>query len=236
MTLELDQIYCGDCLELMKGIPDKSIDLVLTDPPYGIREAAGKNRSRSKAFGSKSHAAHNTKKTIIPATDYGNAGWDNSTPSIECFAEIFRISKNQIIFGGNFFGLPASSCWIVWDKDNGKSDFADCELAWTSFKSAVRKFKFRWNGMLQEDMKHKEKRYHPTQKPVKLFEWILEKYSKPGQIICDPFLGSGTTAIACKKIQRRYIGIEQVPEYCEIARQRVAEIPEYTPQLAEARP
>lgn len=118
--------------------------------------------------------------------------------------------------------LPAG---IVWDKVNGKNDFADCELAWTSFDSAVRKFEFKWHGMLQEDMKHKEKRYHPTQKPVKLFMQIIEKYSQPTDLILDPFLGSGTTAIACQKTGRHWIGIEREAAYCEIARKRIAALP-----------
>jgi site-specific DNA-methyltransferase (adenine-specific) len=219
----IDTIINGDCLVEMKQFPDKCFDLCLTDPPYGIGEAAGKNQSRGgrTGFDGKKKSA----RKMVAATDYGNSSWDDAPPSPEVFAEIFRVSKNQIIFGGNFFGLPASPCWPVWDKDNGNNDFADCELAWTSFKSAVRKFKHRWNGMLQEDMKHKEKRYHPTQKPVKLFMSILEKYSEPGDLILDPFLGSGTTAIACQKTGRHYLGIEQNSEYCDIARRRIAAIP-----------
>jgi site-specific DNA-methyltransferase (adenine-specific) len=224
--MQVDIIIQGDALTELRKLPDESFDLCLTDPPYGIGEAAGKNDSRSKAFGSKSFGPKNTKKTVVPATKYGNATWDDAPPSPEVFAEIFRVSKNQIIFGGNYFGLPASPCWLVWDKDNGDSDFADCELAWTSFKSAVRKFKYRWNGMLQEDMKHKEKRYHPTQKPVKLFMQIIEKYSKPGDLILDPYLGSGTTAIAAQKTGRKCVGIEREAVYVEIARKRIAAIPQ----------
>jgi site-specific DNA-methyltransferase (adenine-specific) len=143
-------------------------------------------------------------------------------PSKEIFTEIFRISKNQIIFGGNYFieYLKNGPCWLVWDKDNS-GNFADCELAWTSFDTAVRKFTWRWNGMLQQDMKHKEKRYHPTQKPIPLFEQILRMYSKPTDLILDPFLGSGTTAIACEQLGRKWIGIEKEPKYCEIARERI---------------
>jgi site-specific DNA-methyltransferase (adenine-specific) len=213
----------------MQQFPDKHFDLCLTDPPYGIGEAAGANQSRSKAFGSKKHS---TRKTVIQAKNYGIEEWDNAIPGEEYFKEMSRISKNQIIFGGNYFGLPPSPCWLVWDKDNS-GDFADCELAWTSFKSAVRKFKFRWNGMLQENMKHKEIRYHPTQKPVALFMDILEKYSCPGDLVLDPFLGSGTTAIACIKTGRHYIGIEQSGEYCEIARKRIAAIPARLDRWAE---
>lgn len=228
-TTPIDVIIQGDCLEEMRQFPDKYFDLCLTDPPYGIGEAAGKNDSR----GGIPKGPKNPRHTPVPSTKYEALTWDDKPPSPEAFKEIFRISKNQIIFGGNYFGLPASPCWIVWDKDNGDSDFADCELAWTSFPTAVRKFKYRWNGMLQEDMKHKETRYHPTQKPVKLFMDILEKYSKPGDTVVDPFLGSGTTAIACLKTDRRYLGIEKEPEYCEIARKRVAAVPARLDRWAE---
>ena len=114
--------------------------------------------------------------------------------------ELVRVSKNQIIWGANHFISKISfdsSCWIVWDKDNGKTDFADSELAFTSFKTAVRNFKFKWQGMLQQDMKNKETRIHPTQKPIKLYEWILTHYAKEGDKILDTHLGSGSIAIAC---------------------------------------
>jgi site-specific DNA-methyltransferase (adenine-specific) len=203
----LNQIICGDCLEVMRDIPDKSVDLVVTDPPYGINIA-----SNGKVGG--------TKKAKL--TDYGVCTWDKFIPSKEYFQEMMRVSKNQIIFGGNYFveHLYNSPCWIVWDKDNS-GNFADCELAWTSFKTAVRKIKYRWNGMLQENMKKKEYRFHPTQKPIGLFEWILDNYSDPNSIILDPFLGSGTTAIAAHNTGRFFIGIEKEPKYVEIARKRV---------------
>lgn len=200
-----------DCLDFMKTLPSKCIDLVLTDPPYGInigKQAMGKGGGVAK---------HN---------DYGKVEWDSEIPSKEVFYEIKRISKNQIIFGGNYFVeyLENSPCWIVWDKDNGETDFADCELAWTSFKTAVRKFRFRWSGMLQENMRNKEIRFHPTQKPVELMGWILKNYSKDTDIIFDPFLGSGSTALACKMLNRNYIGCEISKEYCDIAEQRIKAI------------
>ena len=208
MTLEIDRIYCGDCLDLMREMPDKSVDLVLTDPPYGISKAAGKNKTRGG---------------WAPARDYGNLNWDNTRVSDAVISQMCRVSKNQIIFGGNYYAdlLDPSSCWLVWDKDNGENNFADCELAWTSFKTAVRKFKWRWNGMLQEDMRHKEERIHPTQKPVPLFMQILKKYSKPGDLVLDPFLGSGTTAIACLRTGRHYIGIEKHEPYFVKAQERI---------------
>ena len=204
----INKVINADSLAVMRLIPDKSIDLVLTDPPYGIGESKGKNKSRG---------------CIAQSRDYGNEDWDNSIPSEAIFKEMFRISKNQIIFGGNYFveHLVNSSCWIVWDKDNGATDFADCELAWTSFKTAVRKFKWKWQGMLQENMKHKDIRVHPTQKPVELMRWILENYSKEGDLICDPFMGSWTTARACKDLNRNFIGFEISEEYCKIGEKRL---------------
>jgi DNA modification methylase len=202
-----NQVVWGDCLEGMGMIPDGAIDLILTDPPYGISEAAGANKSR----GGKAKAK-----------DYGDLKWDDQIPSKEVFKEMRRISKNQIIFGGNYFveHLSNSPCWIVWDKEN-TGDFADCELAWTSFPSAVRKIKFRWNGMLQEDMKNKEIRHHPTQKPTEVMRWILSKYSKDTDLILDPFMGSWTTARACKDLGRNFIGFELEEEYCRIGEERL---------------
>ena len=149
-------------MEGMKQFPDKYFDLAIVDQPYGIGENGSKNHTRGSLAKAKNYKAF--------------AGGDVQPPNEEYFEELFRISKNQIIFGANHFisRMPYdSSCWIVWDKVNGESDFADCELAWTSFKSAVRKFEFRWAGMLQGNMKNKEVRIHPTQKPVALYEWLL---------------------------------------------------------------
>lgn len=194
----ISQVTLGDCMEGMKQYPDKYFDLGLVDVPYGIDETNGKNASRNKGFGS-----GNTKsKKITFSKDYGVKNWDKEPPLTEYFLELFRVSKNQIIWGANHFisRIPYdSSCWIVWDKDNGESDFADCELAWTSFKKAVRKYKFRWNGLLQQDMKNKETRIHPTQKPVKLYSWIYDKYLPNGGKVIDSHLGSGSNRIAADK-------------------------------------
>jgi len=201
------KLILGDCLEEMKKMPDKSVDLVLTDPPYGIGIA------KLGTVGG---------NNLAQATDYGEQEWDNIIPSKEVFTEMFRISKNQIIFGGNYFVeyLFNSPCWIVWDKNN-TGNFADCELVWTSFKTAVRKIKYTWNGMIQGNMKEKEKRYHPTQKPQPVMSWILRNYSEGNQIILDPFMGSGTTGLACKELGREFIGIEISPEYFKIAENRI---------------
>jgi len=206
----INKVICGDCLEVMKGIPDGSVDLVLTDPPYGIGESNEKNLSRGKLANPK---------------NYGHYDWDSERIDRRYFEQIFRISKNQMIFGGNYYTdfLFPSSCWIVWDKDNGNNDFADCELVWTSFKTAVRKFKWRWNGMFQEKMGDKEVRVHPTQKPLPVLRWILNKYSKENDLILDTFAGSFTTCVAAKQLGRRFIGIEINEDYCKIGQQRLAQ-------------
>ncbi len=142
------------------------------------------------------------------------------------FAELFRVSDNQIIFGANHFidRIPFnSSCWIVWDKENGDSDFADCELAWSSFNTAVRKFRFKWQGMLQGDMRHKEIRIHPNQKPVKLYEWLLTHYAKPGDKILDTHVGSASSLIACYNLGFDFLGFEIDRFYFEQASQRIKE-------------
>lgn len=202
--------YNMDCMEGMKQYPDKFFDLAIVDPPYGIGENGDKNHTRGKLAKSQNYKAF--------------AGGDVEPPPPEYFAELFRVSKNQIIFGANHFisRIPFDSpCWIVWDKQNGGTDFADCELAWTSFHSAVRQFTFRWAGMLQGDMKNKEMRIHPTQKPVKLYEWILSRYAKPGDKILDTHVGSASSLIACHNLGFEYIGFELDPDYFKAASERL---------------
>lgn len=208
MMLQRNKIYNEDCLIFMKRLPDKYFDLIITDPPYGIKR---NQMNMGKGGGIAKHI------------DYGNYDWDNNIPSTEHFKEMLRVSKNQIIFGGNYMTnhLSPSSCWIVWDKDNGKTDFADCELAWCSFNKAIRKFKFKWSGMLQEDMQMKEKRVHPTQKPVALGRWILETFAKEGDAIFDPFAGSGSFLVACKQKGFDFVGCEINKEYVDIINKRL---------------
>jgi len=162
----------GDCLEAMKAMPDNAYDLAIVDPPYGIGMDGKNNWSGSK---------HKIKD------------WDSAAPSVEYFDELIRISKNQIVWGANHFisRIPFDSkCWLVWDKKNDGFSFADGEMAWTSFDTAVRFF--RYHRGQQTD-----KRIHPTQKPVKLYEWLLDNYAKEGDRILDTHLGSGSIAIAC---------------------------------------
>ena len=173
--------YNEDCMIGMAQYPDKYFDLAVVDPPYGIGEDGQSNHSRGK---------------FAPSKKYTPKEWDASPSDKSYFDELLRISKNQVIWGANHFinNIPYdSSCWIVWDKLNGENDFADCELAWTSFNSSVRKFTFRWAGMLQGNMKNKEIRIHPTQKPIALYSWIYHHYLPEGGKVIDTHLGSGSS-------------------------------------------
>lgn len=204
---ELDRVHLGDCIELMKQLPDKCVDCVVTDPPYGIGI-----KGKVCVWGG----------AVTSGKDYGEVEWDYNPMTKEQRDEIFRTSQNQVIWGGNYFDLPPTPCVIVWDKDNAGSGFADCELAWTSFDTAVRKFKWKWHGMLQEKMgRDKEQRYHPTQKPVALMKWIIEKYTSPDDLILDPFSGSGTTGVAAIQTGRRFLGFEIDPRWVDLANKRI---------------
>jgi len=198
-----------DNMEYIATVPDKYFDLAIVDPPYGIGEDGASNHSRGR---------------LANAKVYSAKGWDKQPPPPEYFAELIRVSKNQIIWGANHFAdrfKANSSCWIVWDKVNGDSDFADCELAYASFGSAVRKFEFRWAGMLQGNMKNKELRIHPTQKPKALYDWILLNYSKPGQKILDTHLGSGSSAISAHYFGAgEFVGTEKDSEYFDASVKR----------------
>ena len=212
MTIEL---HLGDCLEVMRSMPDKSVDAVITDPPYGI----GESRKRVMSRGGVTKLSGANNKYVAPK-DYGEFEWDKKPASDEQIAELIRTSVNQVIFGGNYFNLPPSPCWVVWDKQNGTNDFADCELAWTSYKTAVRKIEWKWNGFIRQG---NDIRYHPTQKPLGVMKWLIEKYTHEGDTILDPFMGSGTTGVACVQTGRNFIGIEIDPTYFAIAERRIKE-------------
>lgn len=200
-----------DCMEAMRSMPDQRFDLAVVDPPYGIGESGRKNKSRTN---------------LAKATDYSPFfGEDKEPPPVEFFTQLARVSKKQIIFGANHFisRLPPPAdtpCWIVWDKQNGGSDFADFEMAWTSFNRAARIFRFRWAGMLQGNMKNKETRIHPTQKPVALYAWIFQHYAKPGDRILDTHLGSGSSRIAAWDAGLDFIGYEIDREYFDAQEKR----------------
>lgn len=204
----------ADCMDPEIGLPsypDNHFDLAIVDPPYGIKEDGRNNHTRSSLAKSNNYQ-HNFR-------------YDNSAPNPAYFVELLRVSKNQIVWGANHFisRLPLdSSCWIVWDKVNGQNDFADCELAWTSFKTAVRKVHFRWHGMLQQDMKNKEIRLHPNQKPKALYQWILTNYARPNDLILDTHVGSASSLIACESMGFNYVGFELDPDYYAAAKNRMS--------------
>ena len=186
---------------------DNSVDLIITDPPYGKKADKGTN-----GFGS----AKNRKY---------KGGWDNIRPSKEYFDEMFRISKNAIIFGANYFCdmLKPSNCWIFWDKKGDiafQNPFADGELIYTTFSKPVKRIVFKQQGFITDS---KDKRYHPTQKPTELITDIIQRFASDNCTICDPFMGSGSTGIACINTGRNFIGMELDKGYFDIAESRIAE-------------
>lgn len=211
MSIELLNM---DCMDYMRGLPDKSFDLAIVDPPY----FEGPNKPGFYRNGEYS-------STLVPAGKYGELKhWD--VPGPVYFKELKRVSRHQIIWGANHFAdrfNASGSGWIVWDKENGTSSFADAELAFSSFDRAVRVFRYRWNGMIQGSHgkpKLNEKRIHPTQKPVKLYEWLLANYAKPGDRILDTHLGSASSAIAAHYGGFDFVGTELDPDYFVAAQAR----------------
>jgi site-specific DNA-methyltransferase (adenine-specific) len=196
----ISEVFNMDCMDYMATCKDKQFDLAIVDPIYGIKEPAFRRTAKNKATQCKKYKglSYKQKKT-------GSA----------YFKELFRISTNQIIWGGNYFidHLKSTRCMIVWDKGTQATQWADAELAWTSFNNSVRIFKFDWNGMIQGDMKNKEVRIHENQKPVTLYKWLLKNYAKEGDSIIDTHLGSGSSRIACYEGGFDFTGIEIDKEY-----------------------
>ena len=201
-AVPLSDVYLEDCVTALKRYADNHFDLAIVDPPYGIgfdgnTTANGGIAGRRNGF---THKQHHEKK-----------GWDNERPTDEYFAELQRASKNQIIWGGNFLGLCGGV--IVWQK-NGTA-FGEAEVAICSTHKSVKVFEYTWNGMIQQNMKDKEIRIHPTQKPVALYDWILHNYAKPNDLILDTHLGSGSSRIAAYKGGFNFVGFEIDKEYYE---------------------
>ena len=199
------KVYNTDCLEAMKAYPDNYFELAIVDPPYGINHSEIAGKQSGQKYGNA--AAAKRKYTV--------KDWDKQIPPPEYFVELLRVSKNQIIWGANYMTqhLPPSMGWVFWDKDNGNNGFSDGELAFTSFEKGLRKIKITWNGMLQYDMKNKENRIHPTQKPVALYRWLLQNYAKQGDKILDTHLGSGSSRIAADMEGYDFTGYELDTDY-----------------------
>ena len=191
------EAYNMDCMELMRQYPDKYFDLAVVDPPYGI----GANKMQ----------LGNGKRKIYR----GETDWDNAIPTVEYWEQLFRVSKNQIVWGGNYFGLPSNRCFIIWDKVAHMDTLADCEYAWTSFDRNAKIFKHVRNTS--------ETRIHICQKPIKLYEWIFKNFAVEGNLILDTHLGSGSSRIAANKAGLHFVGCEISPAYFEAQEQRFKE-------------
>jgi site-specific DNA-methyltransferase (adenine-specific) len=195
-------VYNADCMDIMKGYPDKYFDLAVVDPPYGIN--INMNAGRKKDTRS--------KKRIVKK-------WDNETPDNNYFIELFRVSKNQIVWGANYMTkyLPIKSGWIFWDKCVAIScSFSDGELAWTSFDKSLKKAKIPYSGFIGME----GEKFHPTTKPVKLYDWIFKNYAKPTDKILDTHLGSGSSRIAAYKSGLSFVGIELDKDYFDAQEKR----------------
>lgn len=185
------EVFNMDCMEGMKQYPDKHFDLAIVDPPYGIDKQLRGGRNFGK--------------------EYKKKGWDKA-PDKSYFDELFRVSKNQVIWGGNYFSLGRTRGFIVWDKDNDGRDFSECEFAWTSFDRVSRFFRLRFIGQKESD--------HPTEKPIELYRWIMHNYGTPGQSILDTHLGSGGSRIAADDMGFDFTGFEIDKDYFDASEKR----------------
>lgn len=208
--------YNIDCMEGMREFPDNYFELAIVDPPYGGVTLGG--YASNKVSGG---IARNRNDYILDL-------WAQNAPEVKYFDELFRVSQNQIIWGGNYFIEQIrrnSQCWLVWDKEKPKGvTYADVELAWTSFDKGAKIFRYAWNGMIQGDMKNKENKIHPTQKPIKLYKWILSEFAKQGDKILDTHVGSASSLIACKEMGFDYVGFELSESYYQLSSQRLGTV------------
>ncbi len=210
MRIEIDKCYNMDCRQGLRLMQEQGLkaDWCIADPPYGIKADKAMTKRSGKRYG----------QSLTACGNYNSCGWDNERVGKEFFELMLDRSDNQIIFGGNYYSdiLPPTKSWIVWNKrtfsNAERNKFADCELAWCS-KGVARVFNYIYNGMLQGDMKNKDYRFHPTQKPTQLYIQLLNYYTKEGDLILDPFAGSQALRVACHKMQRRYIGFELDNDY-----------------------
>jgi site-specific DNA-methyltransferase (adenine-specific) len=205
-------ILHGDCMDLMKHFNDKEIQLCIVDPPYGI----GEDSDKIKEYNKTSCKSWENRKP----KEYTKKNWDNSTPDENYFKELFRISKNQIIWGGNYFtdNLYPSGSWIIWDKQVVMPTFSDGEMAWCSIKNSVKFARFLWAGYRKCE---ETERFHPTQKPVALYRWLLQNYAKPGDKIIDTHSGSGSLACACHLEKFDFLAIEKDEDYYKSSIERL---------------
>jgi site-specific DNA-methyltransferase (adenine-specific) len=199
--MPISEVYNVDCVSYMKTCKDKQFDLAIVDPPYGIGAGSVNFQSGTRKRPSKFHKVND---------------WDNAIPLEEYWKELFRISKNQIVWGGNYMTefLPPSRCWVFWDKGTGDNSYADGELAWCSFDKVVKKFTKFWNGGNAKE-KGDLDRVHPTQKPIQLYEWLLKNYANENDTIFDSHLGSQSSRIAAYDMGFDFYGCELDKDYFE---------------------
>lgn len=205
------RLILGDCRDVLPTL--SKVDAVVTDPPYGIGESAGKAKTRTSGLTSK------VRNAQVYRRDYGDDNWDDQPIDDELMAAVRAAGKWNIIFGGNYYALPATSCWLVWDKLNGNTDFADCELAWTNLPKAVRRIQYLWKGCMRANREVRGD--HPTQKPIGVMKWAIGHLPDNAVTILDCFAGSGTTGVAAVQMGRNFIGIEREPKYFDIACKRI---------------
>lgn len=228
MNLKLNNYYNMDCMDGMKLIPDKYFELAIVDPQWGRKEHGGKDRSRYVK-------QDNGKLTLVPSGNYGKKDWDNEPAGKEYFKELLRVSKNQIIWGENYFGEVFGPGRIIWDKCNDGTDQSDCEIAYNSLTDRVDIFRYMWRGMFQGksitegyiqqgDKSKNEKRIHPTQKPVPLYKWLLLKYATVGDRILDTHVGSASSLIACHEMGFEFMGFEIDKDYYNLSSIRLDKV------------
>jgi site-specific DNA-methyltransferase (adenine-specific) len=199
--MEVITLLNMDCMDYMRSLENKAFDLAIVDPPYGLNMAKERPRKDGRFDGN------------IPKK------WDEKIPDKEYFDELFRVSNNQIIWGGNYFPLPEHQCFIFWYKQNPVDNFSDGELAWTSFSRPARCFNFPYYGNIEGNTSA-TKKIHISQKPIKLYDWLLHNYAKPGQRILDTHLGSGSSAIAAHYFGCDFVGTELDVDYYKAAKER----------------
>ena len=204
--------YNLDCMLGMAQFPDKYFDLAIVDPPY-FKGVANEGFYGAKV--SKSGVRRLRSKSI---------NWDGGIPSANYYEELIRVSRDQIIWGCNYYEFLQPPGRIVWDKKNDASTFSNCELASISLINSVKIYRYEWNGMLQENMKNKERRIHPTQKPIALYKWLLSNYAKPGDKILDTHVGSASSLIACHQMGFEYWGFELDTDYFNAATDRLNKV------------
>ena len=208
VTIGNCELWHGDAREVLPLLPD--FDLLMTDPPYGIGADAAAHKASGTVVG---HGHRRVAKRTYEKTE-----WDTEATPDWLIGLMLAKARHQIIFGGNYYALPPTSCILVWDKKTN-GNFADCELAWTNLPKAVRRIECLWNGFAREG--NEERFDHPTQKPVKVIEWAMRQAPDDVETVCDPFMGSGTTGVACTRMGLQFVGIERERKYFDIACRRI---------------